>query len=249
MLRSVVLPAPLGPMTDSISPRGTSRLTRVTACTPPKAFDTSRISSCALTTATSFCRMGPRRPPPRPPPEQVAPAKPALAPADVPVRGSTPRAGAPSRSRQPPFAATVVLHVAVALALPDARQPEVELLDVLVLDDRPRVAVEHDPPVLHHVAILGELERHRRVLLGEQDGHAFLAIEPADDVEDLGHQQRGQPHRRLVEQHQPGMGHERAPDRQHLLLATGNVAGHDGAPLREAGKVFVDAGEIALERV
>src|SRR5437867_3020712 len=114
MLSSVVLPAPLGPITERISPRGTSRLTRVTACTPPKALDTSRISSCELMPG----------------------------------------------SREPSLASPVVLHVAVALALPHARQSEVELLDVLVVGDRLRVAVEHDAPVLHHVAVLGELERH-----------------------------------------------------------------------------------------
>src|SRR5213593_690889 len=61
-----------------------------------------------------------------------------------------------------------MLHVAVTLALPDAGQPEIELLDVLVVADRPGVAVEHDAPALHHVPVLGELERHRRVLLGER---------------------------------------------------------------------------------
>src|SRR5439155_14832864 len=44
-------------------------------------------------------------------------------------------------SRQPPLAPAVMLHVAIALPLPDAGEPEVELLDVLVLADRPGVAV------------------------------------------------------------------------------------------------------------
>ena len=46
-----------------------------------------------------------------------------------------------------------------------------------------------------------------------------------------------QPHGRLVEQHQPGMGHEGAPDGEHLLLAARDVAGLDASPLaRAAGK-------------
>src|SRR5574341_200285 len=73
MLSRVVLPAPFGPITDKISPCSTSRLTCVTAWTPPNAFETSRISSSAL-----IRRRGPRRPPPRPPPGPIAPAKPAL---------------------------------------------------------------------------------------------------------------------------------------------------------------------------
>src|SRR3990170_6860997 len=47
MLSSVVLPAPFGPITDSSSPRRTSRLTRLTAWTPPKCLETSPISSWA----------------------------------------------------------------------------------------------------------------------------------------------------------------------------------------------------------
>src|SRR6185295_2319904 len=102
MLSRVVLPAPLGPITERISRGRTSRLTRLTAWTPPKDFDTSAIWSCAL-----MC--GP--------------------------------------SRQPSFAPLVVFDVPIALPLTHPRQPQVELLDVLVLADRLGVAVQHHPPV------------------------------------------------------------------------------------------------------
>src|SRR2546428_257155 len=157
---------------------------------------------------TGMPRRGPRRPPPRPPPDPTARAKPA--PETLP----------PSEySREPSLAAPIMLHVAVALPLADAGEPQVELLDVLVLADRPGVAVEDDAPVLHHVAVLSEPERHRGVLLGEQDGDARLTVHAADDLEDLVHQHRRQAHRGLVEEHEPGPGHERAADRHHLLLA------------------------------
>src|SRR5438093_12561567 len=71
-LSRVVLPAPLGPMMDRISPSWTSRLTRLTAWTPPNAFETPRTSTRLI------LRRGPRRPPPRPSPEPIARAKPAL---------------------------------------------------------------------------------------------------------------------------------------------------------------------------
>src|SRR4029450_8332898 len=48
MLSSDVLPAPLGPITEIKSPRLTSRLTRLTACTPPNAFETSWICRSVL---------------------------------------------------------------------------------------------------------------------------------------------------------------------------------------------------------
>src|SRR5205807_1320670 len=90
-----------------------------------------------------------------------------------PVRGGGIGRGAQppfEYSRQPPFAASIVLDVTVALPLPHAGESQVELLDVLVLADRPRVAVEDHAPALHDVAVLREPERHRGVLLGEQDG-------------------------------------------------------------------------------
>src|SRR3989337_3872333 len=168
MLRRVVFPAPFGPITDSSSPRRTSRLTRLTAWTPPKAFETPAISSC--------------------------------------VTGSMRR----PVSGQPPLATMVMLDVAVALALADSRQPQVELLYVFVVADRLRVAVEHDSAVLHDVRVLGKPKRHGDILLGEQDRHVLLPIQAADDVEDLLHEHRRQPHGRLVEQHPLGACPQRA---------------------------------------
>ena len=57
MFRSVVLPAPFGPMMDRISPLRTSMLTRVTAWTPPKALDTSLISSWLLMDSPGLVRI------------------------------------------------------------------------------------------------------------------------------------------------------------------------------------------------
>src|SRR5262245_43886988 len=140
MFRSVVFPAPLGPITEMISPFCTSRLTRVTAWTPPNALDTASIWSCVVIGL-------------------------------LPSPSSRIVSGA---SRQPSLAAPVVLEVPVALALPDAREPKVELADVLIVADRLPVPVEHDAAVLHDVGVLRDPERHRGVLLGEEHGHALL---------------------------------------------------------------------------
>src|SRR6059036_943560 len=120
MFRTVVLPAPFGPMTDMIWPASTSRLTRVTAWTPPNDFDTSWISSCVVTSAVSELSGG--------------------------------------ESRQPPLAPPVVLDVAIALALADTRQSQVELLDVLVRAQPVGRTVEHDPAALHHIPVLHDRE-------------------------------------------------------------------------------------------
>src|SRR2546422_10387421 len=71
-------------------------------------------------------------------------------------------------------------------------QPEVELLHVGVLAQRLHRTVQHDPSVLHDVAVLGDGECHRRVLLDEQHRQLLLAIEPLDDLEDLLDEERGE---------------------------------------------------------
>src|SRR4249920_2513792 len=63
-------------------------------------------------------------------------------------------------SREPALSPSVVLDVPVALPVADAGEPQVELLHVLVLADALGVAVQHDPAALHHVGVLGEVERH-----------------------------------------------------------------------------------------
>src|SRR3989442_1129598 len=152
--------------------------------------------------------------------------------------------------RATPRAATlVVFHVAVALALADSREAEVELLDVFVVGDGLGVAVEHDAAVLHHVALLREPERDGGVLLRQQHRHALLAVQPAHDLEDLLHEHGRQPHRRLVQQHELGPRHQRAADGEHLLLAAGDVAGPDGASLGQPREVRVDQVEVAPQRV
>ena len=151
-------------------------------------------------------------------------------------------------ARQPPLAAPVLLYVAVALPLPDAREPEVELLDVLVLGDARAVAVEHHAAVLHDVGVLGDAERHRGVLLGQQHGEPLFPVQPAHDLEDLGHQHGREAHRRLVEEHEPGMRHERPADGEHLLLAARDIARVAAPALAQAREVLVHQLEVAPQR-
>src|SRR5262245_53030004 len=149
MLSSVVLPAPLGPMTDIRAPWVTSRLTRLTACTPPKALDTSRISSNALISSAGGpgppVRTSPLRSRRRsrrskaPCPLVARDCSRQLTPCPLGVPPLPPRSGAPSagvagatllggrQSGQPSLPAPVVFDVTVRLALPHARHAQVEL--------------------------------------------------------------------------------------------------------------------------
>src|SRR2546425_3252637 len=81
-----------------------------------------------------------------------------------------------------------------------------------------RAIGEDDLAGLQDVAAIRDGEGHGRVLLDEQDRGALL-VDVADDLEDRLHQDRCEPHRRLVEEHDLRPRHQRAPDREHLLLA------------------------------
>ncbi len=69
-------------------------------------------------------------------------------------------------------------------------------------------------------------------------GHA------ADGGGELLDDDRGQAFERLVEQKQRRIGHQRARDRQHLLLAAGELIAEIAPPLGEAGEQIVDRRQI-----
>src|SRR5262249_58982447 len=78
---------------------------------------------------------------------------------------------------------------------------------------------ECDAAVDHDIAAVGELERVEGVLLDQEHGELLLLVERLDRLEDLPRDERGQAQRGLVEEKQAGAAHERARDREHLLLA------------------------------
>src|SRR5215472_1759788 len=124
-----------------------------------------------------------------------------------------------SELRQPALAPAVVLEVAVRLACADLVEPEIELLDIGVLAQALGRALEDDAAILHDIAMVGDVERHARVLLDQKHGQLPLFAQPADDAENLLDQQRRQAERGLVEQDHLGLGHQCPANHQHLLLA------------------------------
>src|SRR5882672_10251222 len=71
--------------------------------------------------------------------------------------------------------------------------------DVGILSQLGCAARERDGARLQHVAAVGDLERHRRVLLDEENGRA-LTVDVLDRREDLLDEHRRQAHARLVEE-------------------------------------------------
>jgi len=92
-----------------------------------------------------------------------------------------------------------------------------------------------EPPGLEHISAGGERERAPRVLLDEQDRDAVLVDAP-NHPEDLAREDRRQPERGLVEEQQPRPRHQRAADREHLLLAAREGAGDLRLPIAEHGE-------------
>src|SRR5581483_11557646 len=79
-------------------------------------------------------------------------------------------------------------------------------------------AAHGDEAADHYIGAMRELERMEGVLLDKEDGHP-LAVQLADHVEDLLDDEGGEAQRGLIEQQELGPAHQRAGDRQHLLLA------------------------------
>src|SRR5688500_11083952 len=83
-------------------------------------------------------------------------------------------------------------------------------------------AAEADGALLEDVDPVRELQGELRVLLREQDRES-LALEARDLVAQMVDHDGGQALRRLVEEEELRVAHERAGDGQHLLLAARQV--------------------------
>ena len=70
-------------------------------------------------------------------------------------------------------------------------EPEVEHLDVGILAQRLGLAFQRDAAVLQVVTVIGKGQRHGGVLLGEQEPHSVLGVEPGYGGEDLLGPRRG----------------------------------------------------------
>src|SRR5687767_2124908 len=114
-----------------------------------------------------------------------------------------------------------VIATRLAYHPPAARlESQIRLLDVRALLEGLARAVEDDAAVLDDVRAVAQGQRARHVLLDQEDRRA-ARVDAPQVVEDEPHHHRGQAEARLVQQQQPGSGHEPAADGAHLLLAAG----------------------------
>src|SRR2546427_11826027 len=91
--------------------------------------------------------------------------------------------------------------------------------------------------------MVGDVERHVRVLLDEEHGRAGGA-DLANDPEDLLDEQRREAKGWLVKHKQAWPSHERPPDRKHLLLAAAQRSGALLQPLTQAREILENGRRI-----
>src|SRR5262245_39127260 len=112
--------------------------------------------------------------------------------------------------------------------------PEIELADqVVVVELVGGAALEGDLAVHDDVAGIGDAQRLGEILLGHEHGELVALLELLDGVDSAADHDRAQAHRGLVDQEDARSRHQRAAERQHLLLAAAHAAGELAAPLGE----------------
>src|SRR4029079_1694772 len=108
----------------------------------------------------------------------------------------------------------------LALRLIDATAFKVRRADFRTLEQFAANSAERDLAIDHDISAMRELERMECILLDQEYGQVVAPVQFPNGRENLVNQEGCEPERRLVENEQAWATHQRAADRQHLLLAT-----------------------------
>src|SRR5262245_22841077 len=100
-----------------------------------------------------------------------------------------------------------------------------------------------DQALLDDIGAVGESSGELEILLREQDRQS-LALERGDLLAEGPDDDGREPLRRLVEQKDAGIAHERSRHRQHLLLAARQAPGATARQLLEPREELVHAGRV-----
>src|SRR5690606_3507631 len=96
------------------------------------------------------------------------------------------------------------------------------------------------PTLFHQEKVFADAARKCELLLDQDDGEFFVAIQPQQDVADLGDDVRLNALVAFIENQQRRLQHQRAANRQLLLLAAGEIAAATFAHLLQHRKQLVD---------
>src|SRR5215471_4918973 len=125
----------------------------------------------------------------------------------------------------PSFYSIILVPSALEIGLPDLRPHQQVLAG----------AAQGDGTAHHHIGAVRQLQRVEGILLDEENGHAGT-VEISQHRKDLLDDERGKSQRGLIKQQEPWPAHERAGDRQHLLLAARQRPAALIEPARQHGK-------------
>src|SRR5271166_1855177 len=94
-------------------------------------------------------------------------------------------------------------------------------------------AAPYDAPLLDHSDAIDEVEQGLEVLVDDED-RLTLVLEALETIPDFHADERSEPFGRFVQHDELGVGHQRAPDGEHLLLSAGELVAEIAAALSEA---------------
>src|SRR4051794_5911261 len=117
--------------------------------------------------------------------------------------------------------------------------PEEAALQLGVGGELARRRLGEDPPGDHHQLALGHRRGDRQVLLDHEDRQA-VGREPLERLDQRLDDRRREALGRLVHDQEPRVGEQCAADREHLLLAAGELHAAVTAPLGQPREQFVD---------
>ena len=110
------------------------------------------------------------------------------------------------------------------LALRDGRAAEIGGPHPIVLSQLRGRAGRRDGTIFHQIGVVGQAERHESVLFHDQNRQPF-GLQASQSLGDQVDHEGREAERRLVEQKDPGLRHERAADRDHLLFTARHRSG------------------------
>ncbi len=115
------------------------------------------------------------------------------------------------------------------------------LLELAVRREPARLDDAINAPVDHDGDVFGDRRRHPDVLLDDEDRHVGFLSQTQQHLLDLRHDHRRETLGRFVHDQELRIRHQRARNRQHLLLAAGKLRAAVVSTLGQAGEGVVDA--------
>ena len=148
--------------------------------------------------------------------------------------------GAAAAPALPAVAAGAVLAAGASILVAVPADTEQSLLQLAVASELARRRDAVDAAVDHDRDVVGDRAGDADILLDDEDVHVAVLAQLLEHLLDLGDDDRCKSLRRLVHDKEPRVGQQRPRDRQHLLLAAGQLPAAVRFALSQARERRVD---------